>query len=46
MYITKFRWNDIFLKEGFARYYEYRGSDMIRPTWRMVTHFLCFIEFL
>lgn len=35
----KKRWSDIFLKEGFARYYEYRGTDMIRPLWRAVFEF-------
>lgn len=32
-----YRWNDLWLNEGFATYAEHVGTDSIRPEWRMVS---------
>ena len=29
-------WNDLWLNEGFARYMEYFGSDLVKPDWELV----------
>ena len=31
-----YRWNDLWLNEGFARYMEYIGTDLVKPDWEMV----------
>ena len=29
-------WNDLWLNEGFARYMQFVGGNLIRPDWNMV----------
>lgn len=29
-------WDDLWINEGFAQYYEFTGAVYMRPTWRLV----------
>jgi glutamyl aminopeptidase len=33
-------WNDVWLKEGFATYMEYKGVDPFEPKWETVSTLL------
>lgn len=33
-------WNDLWLYEGFATYFEYIGVDSLKPEWKMLEQFI------
>ncbi|GAA6080585.1 thyrotropin-releasing hormone-degrading ectoenzyme-like isoform X1, partial [Tachysurus ichikawai] len=33
--VTPVWWDDVWIKEGFAHYFEYVGSDFLFPKWNM-----------
>ncbi|KAK3517187.1 hypothetical protein QTP70_000827 [Hemibagrus guttatus] len=35
--VTPMWWDDVWIKEGFAHYFEFVGSDFLFPKWNMVT---------
>ncbi|XP_060759718.1 thyrotropin-releasing hormone-degrading ectoenzyme-like [Neoarius graeffei] len=35
--VTPVWWDDVWIKEGFAHYFEYVGSDFLFPKWNMVS---------
>ncbi|KAI5618054.1 thyrotropin-releasing hormone-degrading ectoenzyme isoform X1, partial [Silurus asotus] len=38
--VTPVWWDDVWIKEGFAHYFEYVGSDFLFPKWNMKQRFL------
>ncbi|XP_053364696.1 thyrotropin-releasing hormone-degrading ectoenzyme-like [Clarias gariepinus] len=38
--VTPVWWDDVWIKEGFAHYFEYLGSDFLFPKWNMKQRFL------